>query len=435
MLAFWVTIPLPRIDGHLIGSDGIGYYAYLPSVILNRSLDFTEAFATFYAYATDNEGNNPRLEYQSETGLLTNQWSPGPALLWLPFFLIAHLIAGGLASMGISVATDGMSYLYQTIVLSGSILYGGMAVWYAYRFALLWASQGAALWAAVTVVVAGNLIYYMSAEPSMSHTVSALASSMFCLKWVSTRERHAGVAPFHLGLLAGLMALIRPQDGLMLVLPLTDAMLRTWRAIVNRSAAAFLAEVRYVGIIGIASLSVFSLQLYVWQVFTGSLLRSTYTASGQSFNFLQPKIWEVLVSSERGLLTWHPIFALAIVGLFMLARYEARTATQFLLALGIQVYLVASWWVWTQGDAFGGRMLIVCTPIFVVGVAVLIDWLNQNGWMRFAYASLGVLVASNFLLYVSYRFHLVYLDRHVSWSDLLEGRVLVPIRLLWRAVF
>ena len=45
LVVFLATIPLPRIDGQLIGGDGAGYYAYLPSVILDRDLDFANQYA------------------------------------------------------------------------------------------------------------------------------------------------------------------------------------------------------------------------------------------------------------------------------------------------------------------------------------------------------------------------------------------------------
>lgn len=85
VLAFLATIPLPRIDNQLVGSDGTFYYAYLPTIWLDGDLDFTNQYR--YLIGPGREaiaGFTPR-------GLPVNAYPVGPALLWSPFFLAAHL--------------------------------------------------------------------------------------------------------------------------------------------------------------------------------------------------------------------------------------------------------------------------------------------------------------------------------------------------------
>ena len=48
LLAFLLTIPLPRADGQLVGSDGVYYYVYLPSLLLDGDLDFSDEYAYFF---------------------------------------------------------------------------------------------------------------------------------------------------------------------------------------------------------------------------------------------------------------------------------------------------------------------------------------------------------------------------------------------------
>lgn len=142
---FLVTIPLPRADGQLIGSDGIGYYVYLPSAWLDGDLDFTDEYAVFFAYAGDATPETAFYLQHTPQGVPPNQWAIGPALLWSPFFLLAHLFALGLQAGGVPVAADGYGYLYQAIVLIGSILYAGAGMWLTYRFVLHWVQERAAL--------------------------------------------------------------------------------------------------------------------------------------------------------------------------------------------------------------------------------------------------------------------------------------------------
>ena len=49
LLIFIATIPLPRVDNHLVGSDGIKYYAILRSFVLDQDFDFSNDFPLFDA--------------------------------------------------------------------------------------------------------------------------------------------------------------------------------------------------------------------------------------------------------------------------------------------------------------------------------------------------------------------------------------------------
>lgn len=208
LFTFLLTIPLPRIDNQLIGSDGVRYYAYLPSLLLDGDLDFSDEYTYFFAYEpgkAERVIGNP-----TPQGVPPNQWPIGPAILWSPFFVLAHLLACLLNLIGASIPTNGYGYVYQVFVLSGSILYGGGGLLLTYRFVRELAAEQAALVATVLVTFAGNLVYYMTAEPSMAHTLSVFASGLFFYAWMRWRELPGVETALLYGLLGGLMALIRP---------------------------------------------------------------------------------------------------------------------------------------------------------------------------------------------------------------------------------
>jgi len=427
--AFLVTIPLPRVDGQLIGSDGIGYYVYLPSAWLDRDLKFADEYAVFFAYAGDATPETAFYLQRTPQGVPPNQWAIGPALLWSPFFLLAHLLALGLQVGGIPVAADGYGYLYQSTVLIGSILYAGAGIWLTYRYVLRWVQPQAALAGVLLVVLSGNLIYYMTAEPSMSHGVSAFASALFFLLWIKRRDRTDLLTPTLLGAAAGLMALIRPQDGLLLVLPFLDRLPAVVRGMRTGDFASLGQWLWAVVIAAIAALVVFTPQLLSWQIIYGSVLRSGYVYAGGSFNWLTPKLVEVMLSPERGLLVWHPVFLGALIGLGLLWRRDRRMSVLGFLVVVMQWYIIASWTDWAQGDAFGGRMFIVCTPIFALGIGVLVEWVVVRWSWRVAAVANMLLIAWNFLLFIEYRFDLLTAQRPVTWCDLTIGRVTKPIEV------
>ncbi|MCU0521879.1 MAG: hypothetical protein MUF84_14455 [Anaerolineae bacterium] len=423
LLAFWISIPLPRIDNQLVGSDGIYYFAYLPSFWLDGDLDFCDEYAYFLP--------DQHLGACDPVMPSANKFGIGTAVLWSPFYLLAHAVALGLNAAGANISTEGYGYLYQSITLSGSILYGGLAMWLCFLLAERVTSTAQALVAAVLITFGGSMVYYMTAEPSMSHTVSAFLSSLFFLVWHQKRGHETMASAAIYGLLAGLMALVRPQDGVFLVLPFIARVPtvlaslgkpghpRVWRAWLRDCAIAAL----------VASL-VFAPQMLVWLHFYGSPFTSGYRFYGESFNWLAPRIGAVLFSAQRGLLTWHPVIALALAGLWIGRRHNRSLNAVALLGIVAQLYLIASWHSWAQGDAFGGRMAIVCLPLLALGLAQLIEWAVERVRRTMVYSLGGVILVLNLLLFIEYRFSLVNRPAPTTWHDLTLGRVAFLVDVL-----
>jgi hypothetical protein len=60
----------------------------------------------------------------TQTGLISNKYAIGPGILWMPFFIIAHAISLVFNYLRLHISTDGYSYIYQSSICIGSIIYG-----------------------------------------------------------------------------------------------------------------------------------------------------------------------------------------------------------------------------------------------------------------------------------------------------------------------
>ena len=78
------------------------------------------------------------------------------------------------------------------------------------------------------------------------------------------------------------------------------------------------------------------------------------------------------MSADVGLVRWAPIVALAIAGLLIGAWRGWPHARIGLVVVGLQLYIVSSWFFVSQGHTFGNRMLVNCTVFFAVGLAALL---------------------------------------------------------------
>lgn len=284
------------------------------------------------------------------------------------------------------------------------------------------------------IAFSGNLIYYMTAEPSMAHSLSAFASGVFFYTWMRRRNQPGVKTAVLYGLLGGLMALIRPQDGLFLALPFLARLPEAWRSLWGRGTTSqWRRWLRDSLLAGLVALIMFTPQMVVWGKMYGNYFRSPYMYQpGTKFYWLSPRLGPVLFSASRGLFTWHPIFLLALLGLVLTYRRHRVFASLGLLGFAMQWCIISSWHDWAQGDAFGGRIFIVCTPIFAMGLAHLIEWTQRRWSWSAVYAIGGLLLVWNFLLFVEYRFGLVTAERLPTWYDLTIGRVSFLMALMRR---
>src|SRR6185436_1463983 len=125
VLAFLLTLPLvtPRIRG----ADEIETFAYLRSAVFDRDLDFEDEYRWFHA--RDPEGlrgfKDTFLDRREPaTGRPINFAPLGSALLWSPFYLLAHAGVAASRGLGSAVAADGFSLPYAAAACYASAVYG-----------------------------------------------------------------------------------------------------------------------------------------------------------------------------------------------------------------------------------------------------------------------------------------------------------------------
>jgi hypothetical protein len=351
------------------------YYAYIRSPVIDGDLLFwNEAEPKgFWAEVPP-----------SPTGMCPNVWSLGPALLWTPFFLLGHgatLLANwtGIASL----PADGYSTLYTTFTGVASAFYGFLGVLLIYRFLRRHQPHPVALLAAATVWMAMPVFFYMYHMSFYAHSVSMFSAALFVDLWHATRGQWHGWRYVALGLAAGLMALMRWQNILLLVLPLFELAAEAWSRLRRGEGRGSLARSSFgrLSLLAAAALIVFSPQMAMWQVLYGQPFT---IPQGEGFmQWSRPHLWGVLFSSNRGLFWWEPVAALGLLGLFLLFRRRPLLSGGFLLVIALQVYVNSIAGRWWGGGGFGPRRFDMLAPILAWGLAGLIGWAWKRGlWLK-----------------------------------------------------
>ncbi|MCD4681804.1 MAG: hypothetical protein K8R86_00865, partial [Bacteroidales bacterium] len=166
ILFFWVKEPYEEWD-RVIETDGKAYYGYLTAIFIYQDLDFN--FVEYYEdkyYPSDRSVFKEfRVPYKGD---VVNRGFSGLAVLFLPFFLIAHLL-----TLLFGFEPDGYSIIYQYTMGLATLFY----LWLGCKFliALLKKfSQNDVLVSFVvfTIAVGTNIIYYAIVESTMAHIYS-----------------------------------------------------------------------------------------------------------------------------------------------------------------------------------------------------------------------------------------------------------------------
>ncbi|HEX6348170.1 MAG TPA: glycosyltransferase family 39 protein [Candidatus Dormibacteraeota bacterium] len=359
----------------MVEGDGVSYYAWLPTLLTRHSLDFGPAYrAAFAAHVTVNAEH---LTTVTATGHLANFFPMGPALLAGP----AYLVAPG-----------------ETAFVLASLLFGLLALALAYRLGGLLVDRRAALRGTLAAALATPFVYYLVYEPSYSHTFSAFAVGLFVWAWWRGREDRSEVGWLVLGLLGGLMALVRFQDGPLLAIALLDLPRARWRVLllIPGAVIAFMPQL-------LADLYLFGTWL-------------PQRPAGQDLQPLSGHYLQVLFSTWHGWLTWSPVVVVAGAGIALLRQRAFQLAAVY--AFLVELVLNGAAPDWWGGYAFGGRRFLDLTPFVVVGLAVVAARLPA----AVAWAGAAVFVAWNALL-VSNLTYVIRADRDPGLEGLLAGQL------------
>src|SRR5207249_7966694 len=179
----------------------------------------------------------------------------------------------------------------------------------------------------------------------------------FLYVWWWRRDRRSALGWFALGVLGGLMGLIRYQDGPLLLIGLLDRPRRGLH-LLHCLAGVLVA---------------FAPQLPIDQVLFGSLLPAS--PAGQDLQFLPGHYLDVLFSSFHGLFSWSPILLLAVAGFAFVP--DRRLQVAFVYSIVLELALCVAVPVWFGGFAFGMRRFVILTTFFAIGVAAVAQMIGR----------------------------------------------------------
>jgi hypothetical protein len=391
--------PAPRLE-----ADAVEYYAHLRSLYYDGDLEFSNEFEHF-GILTRGDKTVP-----TATGYRRTIFSVGPALLWLPFYAL-----GDAAARVAGNAELGYSAWHVRAVCLGSLAFVVLGLLLLERV-LRPLYPLAATPTVLLLLYATMLWWYATIEPVMSHPGSFFLAALTLWLWWPQRhglERWRGV---RLGLVIGLLATVRWQGGVLLLLP-GLSLLRSLRGAPGASLRTGLSTLLAFGVGALP-------QLLAWKAIFGQYLLADPPHGRDFLRLDHPWLLETFFSSRHGLLYWTPLLWGGILGLLAFLRRERATGVMLLVPLAVISYVNACSGDWWAGGSFSNRRFDQALPLLAVGLAHSLSWFVS--WTRrhpggvLAGFGLG-LVCWNALLMAQYRLVRLPLDQTVSFARVAEN--------------
>jgi hypothetical protein len=428
-VVFLLSLPLanPWVRG-----DGVGYYAFARALLIQHNLDFAPDYQhanTSFREGRLDESGQPRDDFRTASGHLENHFTIGPAILWWPFLFIAHTGVLVARAFGSGVAADGFSAPYRFAMAFGTALYGFLGLLIAFRISRKYLEERWALLATLAVWWGSSLPVYMYFNPSWSHAHSAFVVALFFWYWLKTGIDRTLPQWLVLGAIAGLMLNVYYANAMIITIVAAEALLSLRDAIQGGRTAAIPGLIARYAVFAIALAICFLPTLITKKIVYGSLFESGYIPVSL-WNWKSPYFLQVLFSANHGLFSWTPLLFFSAVGVFLFWRRVPRIGGPALCGVLAFYYFIASYPDWAGISSFGNRFFVSLTAFFVIGLAVLLQWLaNMFSSRKAATATASVVLACFALWNLGFMFqwgaHMIPARGPVSWSEVAGNQFLV----------
>ncbi len=367
----------------MIRGDAHGYCAYLASWVIYQ--DFTFDF-----YSDLDAQIKDRYWLNHHDGLKPfPKLTMGVAMLQLPGYLMAHWLAG-LAGC----AQDGWSTPYHFSVGFSGLLAFLIGLFFIRKSLVKRFSNTVSDLTIIVIALMTNAFYYGVLDGAQSHIYSFMLLSVAVYLFDRWTEKRAYKDFLITSFCFGLLVLIRPTNGIVLIYPLLYMMMN--KKLLN----SYLIKSLFMGLF--AFLLPLIPQLVFWKMVSGSWM--FYSYGEENIYWLSPHMWEGLFSFRNGWLVYTPVMLLAFIGIPFLKKIDLPLMSALVIILPLHVYIVSSWWCWYYGSSLSMRPMIDLYPIFAFAIAAFLRFiLTRNAVLYPAFIGLfALLIYNNALQTIQY---------------------------------
>ena len=345
----------------LINWDVTSYYSYLPAIFVHKDLKFEFLNNSEVNYAEKHQ-------FWPETAPNGNKvikTTMGMSVLYFPFFIISHIYS----LVNDKVVANGFSKPYEIGLTFSSIFYMMIGLFFLAKVLRSIYDEKKVSILLFLVFLGTNLFYYATTEPCMSHVYTFSLASVFMYITMKIYEKNNWKFFIFLGLIYGLLFLVRPTN-ILFILAFLLYKIESFSSL-NKRLYWLIQHYKKLTISIVISVLIGSVQFFYWKWATGNWFFNSYV--GEQFYFNQPRIIEFLFSYRKGWLVYTPIFIFSFLGFYKMYVRKNPWFFSTLIMLPVLVYLFSSWWCWWFGGGFGMRPMIDYYPLLIIPLGEILS--------------------------------------------------------------
>jgi hypothetical protein len=382
--------------------DANGYYIYLPAIFI-----FDDLRTLGFVNAMPEQFDRKYFLYKGVNGGYMTKYTPGMAILELPFFIAGHLVAPAFG-----YEQTGYSPPYRLAIAISSIFYSCLALWILAIVLSRYFTKNVVLITTVALLAGTNILFSSVFQPATTHNyvLFMLCAMIFFIdRWNSIDK------PMDFAMACacvGFCALIRPTEILTGLVPV-GFLVNKWKS--HKFQFSWIKEQAVAILIGMILFLIFLAPVSIyWKYATGNWVAYTYEQEG--FYFDRPwQIWLGLFGSRKGWFIYTPLIFLAVWGLYRMWSIQRFSGfiSSILWYLPFNIYIVLSWYGWWYGGCFGMRALIPSLALLAFPIAYVVqEAVRQKVFVTLVFS---ICILLNLFQTVQYQRQVLHMDA-MTWK-------------------
>jgi len=371
--------------------DALGYYMYLPATFIYHNLE------TIDELPKDKGIDDGVLWYAKHvrdqptpTGKALDQYTYGVALMESPFFFAAHAYAKTTGA-----AASGYSKTYDYLVKFSSFFYALLGLILVYKILKRYFTNTLALSGVAIIFLGTNLFWFSIYQAGMSHVPLFFLYSLLLYLVIKVHDHPKTFLFVSIGLVCGIITLIRPTDILCALIPLLYNVYN--KATISKKVLFLRQNILNICTFTIAAILPIAPQLIYWKAITGSYFYYSYGSQG--FNWLHPKIIEGLFYFSNGWFPYSPVMIFSVLGLLLYGSFK-KWALSIWVILPLYIYIIYSWYCYNYINGLGSRPMIHLYPLLALPLTAFIQFISKQ--RLFIKTSLAIICLFFIALNISY---------------------------------
>lgn len=368
-----------------ISWDVSGYYMYLPAFFIYKDIKkckFIPDVLVKYRPTPDFQQGF----VHEKSGNVVMKYSIGQAVLFSPFFAVAHIWASNSANY----PPDGFTFPYQLWISIGMLIYTIIGLIYLRKALLKYFDETSTALSLLGITLGTNYLNYAAIDGAMTHNTLFTIYAILIYVIIKFYESPTISKSISIGALVGIAALTRPTEIIAFILPIL------WGVnILNRESIIErlnLIKMHWTKLIfaGVACLLIGSIQAFYWKYVSGEWIVYSYQNDG--FSWKHPYLKECFFSYKAGWLRYSPFMVFSLIGFIPLYFKNSKIFYACFMFSILFIYIAFSWDVWWYGGSLGQRAMVQAYPILAFPIAALIEkTLKSSIWLKIFVGLLSLL--------------------------------------------